>query len=399
MFSHLPLYAGDPILSLQQAYASDPRPDKVNLGIGAYQDESGQIPTLAAVAQARELRCAQPAATPYQPIAGAANYRQAVQRLVFGDERLARIGDRTAAIQSLGGSGALKVGSDLLHHHFPESQVWVSNPSWPNHAAIFGGSGFAVNSYRYFDPATNGVDFEGMLEDLRALPARSIVVLHPACHNPTGADLTREQWDQVIPVLAERGVIPFVDMAYQGFGEGFEQDGYAVNAMVDAGLSLLLSVSFSKTFSLYGERVGALVVVSPDAEQSRHVFSQMELAIRSNYSSPPTWGGQLVATVLTDDAMRQGWMAEVDHMRTRMQAMRGLLHDRLVAVKPDADVGYLVTQRGMFSYTGLSPAQVERLRHEHAIFVVNSGRICVAGLRDDNVGRVADAFAQVMAGA
>ena len=396
MFSHLPLYAGDPILSLQQAYLAEPRADKVNLGIGAYQDATGAIPTLRSVAAVRPAIAADQGPSPYQPIAGSKAYRDAVTELVLGSDRYRKVVERAVAIQSLGGSGALKVGCDMLQRYFPESEVFISAPSWPNHQAIFETGGFKVGSYRYFDAATNGVDFDGMLADLQKMPARSIVILHPACHNPTGADLTRAQWDAVVKVVAERGLLPFLDMAYQGFAESIEADGYAVHAMVDAGVSLLLSVSFSKTFSLYGERCGALVAVCDDADEARRVLSQMEMSIRANYSSPPTFGGRIISSVLTNDALRQDWMDEVGEMRSRMMQMRERLHAGMKARVHSLDVDYLVTQRGMFSYTGLSAAQVERLRVEHGIYAVGSGRICVAGLRDENVDRVADAFAQVM---
>ena len=396
MFSHLPLYAGDPILSLQQAYLAEPRADKVNLGIGAYQDATGVIPTLRSVAAVRPAIAADQGPSPYQPIAGSKAYRDAVTELVLGSDRYRKVAERAVAIQSLGGSGALKVGCDMLQRYFPDSEVFISAPSWPNHQAIFETGGFKVGSYRYFDAATNGVDFDGMLADLQKMPARSIVILHPACHNPTGADLTRAQWDAVVKVVAERGLLPFLDMAYQGFAESIEADGYAVHAMVDAGVSLLLSVSFSKTFSLYGERCGALVAVCDDADEARRVLSQMEMSIRANYSSPPTFGGRIISSVLTNDALRQDWMDEVGEMRSRMLQMRERLHAGMKARVPSLDVDYLITQRGMFSYTGLSAAQVERLRVEHGIYAVGSGRICVAGLRDDNVDRVADAFAQVM---
>ena len=396
MFSHLPLYSGDPILSLQQAYLAEPRADKVNLGIGAYQDATGAIPTLRSVAAVRPAIAADQGPSPYQPIAGSKAYRDAVTELVLGSDRYRKVAERAVAIQSLGGSGALKVGCDMLQRYFPDSEVFISAPSWPNHQAIFETGGFKVGSYRYFDAATNGVDFDGMLADLQKMPARSIVILHPACHNPTGADLTRAQWDAVVKVVAERGLLPFLDMAYQGFAESIEADGYAVHAMVDAGVSLLLSVSFSKTFSLYGERCGALVAVCDDADEARRVLSQMEMSIRANYSSPPTFGGRIISSVLTNDALRQDWMDEVGEMRSRMLQMRERLHAGMKARVPSLDVDYLITQRGMFSYTGLSAAQVERLRVEHGIYAVSSGRICVAGLRDDNVDRVADAFAQVM---
>lgn len=396
MFSHFPLYAGDPILSLQQAYLAEPRADKVNLGIGAYQDETGAIPTLRSVAAVRPELAADLAPTPYQPIAGSKIYRDLVTELVLGDDRYQKVRERTVAIQSLGGSGALRVGCDMLQRYFPDSQVFISDPSWPNHQAIFEAGGFEVSSYRYFDTATNGVDFDGMLADLQKMAPRSIVILHPACHNPTGADLTRPQWDEVVKVLVARDLLPFLDMAYQGFGDGIEQDAYAVHAMVDAGLSLLLSVSFSKTFSLYGERCGALVGVCAYADEAERVLSQMEMSIRANYSSPPTFGGRIVARVLADAALRQDWMDEVGEMRTRMLEMRARLHAGMKARAPTLNVDYLLTQRGMFSYTGLSAAQVQKLQIEHGIFAVGSGRICVSGLRDDNVDRVAEAIAKVM---
>ena len=397
MFEHFKQYAGDPILSLQQTYAQDGRADKVNLSIGLYYDEDGRIPRLAAVRRAEEYLRTLDRPCVYQPMSGAPEYRRAVQELLFGADNLAILDGRVATIQTVGGSGALKVGSDLLRQHFPASEAWICDPTWDNHVAIFEGSGFTVKRYPYFDPVTRGVDFAAMMESLARLPARAIVLLHPCCHNPTGADLTPAQWDEAIALLQERELIPFLDSAYQGFGDGVDADAYAIRAMTQAGLSFLASHSFSKTFSLYGERCGALSVVCRDADEAARVLGQMEQAVRRNYSSPPTWGGQLVSHVLLDASLKSLWLSEVEQMRLRIRAMREKLHDALGAALPERDFSFLLAQRGMFSYTGLSAERVRQLREQSGIYLVDSGRLCVTGLNMGNVERVGRALAQVMA--
>lgn len=397
MFQNVEAYPGDPIFAIVDAYQKDPRPHKVNVSIGLYYDGDGNIPVLSSVKKSEAMRAQNTDPRTYQPIEGAANYRRAVQQLVFGDGHEAVASGRIATIQTIGGSGALKVGSDFLKRYFADSQVWVSDPTWDNHRVVFQGSGFKVNTYPYYDPATGGVRFEAMLAALKELPAKSIVLLHPCCHNPTGVDLTRAQWEELIPVVAEKQLIPFMDIAYQGFGDGLEEDAFAVRAMADAGVSFLVSNSFSKNLSYYGERCGGLSVVCADADEAGRVLGQLKLTVRANYSSPPTFGGQVAATVMLDPALRAEWEAEVAAMRERIKAMRKTLHDVLTARIQDRDFGYLLSQRGMFSYTGLTPEQVDRLRDEFAVYLVRSGRMCVAGINEHNAATVAEAMAAVMA--
>ncbi|AXF66631.1 MULTISPECIES: aromatic amino acid transaminase [unclassified Leclercia] len=397
MFQKVDAYAGDPILSLMERFKDDPRGDKVNLSIGLYYNEAGIIPQLQAVAKAEARLNATPhGASLYLPMEGLNSYRHTIAPLLFGADHPVLTEKRVATIQTLGGSGALKVGADFLHKYFPESGVWVSDPTWENHVAIFEGAGFTVNTYPWFDDQTNGVRVGALLEKLSTLPERSIVLLHPCCHNPTGADLTNAQWDAVIGVLKARNLIPFLDIAYQGFGAGMEEDAYAIRAIASAGLPALVSNSFSKIFSLYGERVGGLSVVCEDQDAAGRVLGQLKATVRRIYSSPPNFGAQVVATVLGDDELKAEWLAEVEAMRTRILAMRQTLVDVLKDAVPGHNFDYLLQQRGMFSYTGFSAQQVDRLRDEFGVYLIASGRMCVAGLNSGNVQRVAKAFAAVM---
>ncbi|EPK6502681.1 aromatic amino acid transaminase [Klebsiella aerogenes] len=397
MFQKVDAYAGDPILSLMERFKDDPRSDKVNLSIGLYYNEDGIIPQLQAVAEAEARLNAQPhGASLYLPMEGLNSYRHAIAPLLFGADHPVLKQNRVASIQTLGGSGALKVGADFLKRYFPQSRVWVSDPTWENHIAIFEGAGFEVSTYPWFDDETNGVRFEAFLAKLQTLPERDIVLLHPCCHNPTGADLSNSQWDEVVKVLKARNLIPFLDIAYQGFGAGMEDDAYAIRAIASAGLPMLVSNSFSKIFSLYGERVGGLSIVCDDAETAGRVLGQLKATVRRNYSSPPNFGAQVVAAVLNDAALKASWLAEVEAMRTRIMAMRQTLVDALKEAVPGKNFDYLLKQRGMFSYTGLSAAQVDRLREEFGVYLIASGRMCVAGLNSRNVQRVAQAFAAVM---
>ncbi|HEM7498626.1 aromatic amino acid transaminase [Klebsiella aerogenes] len=397
MFQKVDAYAGDPILSLMERFKEDPRSDKVNLSIGLYYNEDGIIPQLQAVADAEARLNAQPhGASLYLPMEGLNSYRHAIAPLLFGADHPVLKQNRVASIQTLGGSGALKVGADFLKRYFPQSRVWVSDPTWENHIAIFEGAGFEVSTYPWFDDETNGVRFEAFLAKLQTLPERDIVLLHPCCHNPTGADLSNAQWDEVVKVLKARNLIPFLDIAYQGFGAGMEDDAYAIRAIASAGLPMLVSNSFSKIFSLYGERVGGLSIVCDDAETAGRVLGQLKATVRRNYSSPPNFGAQVVAAVLNDPALKASWLAEVEAMRTRILAMRQTLVDALKEAVPGKNFDYLLKQRGMFSYTGLSVAQVDRLREEFGVYLIASGRMCVAGLNSRNVQRVAQAFAAVM---
>ena len=396
MFKHIPPFAGDPILSLNEDFQKDPRPNKINLSIGIYFDDAGRIPVMDAVRRAEAVVVARGGPKPYLPIEGAANFRSAVQHLLFGATHEAVTSGRVATIQSVGSSGGLKVGADFIARYFPGSAVWVSDPTWDNHRSMFEGAGLTVNTYPYYDPDTGGLKFDAMLAALRELPAKSVVLLHACCHNPTGVDLTQAQWYTLIPLLRERELIPYLDLAYQGFGDGIEADAHAVRALAAAGIAFFIANSFSKSMSVYGERCGALSVVCPDAAQAVNVLGQLKSTVRRNYSSPPIHGGQLVATVLTDPELRANWETELGGMRERILAMRRQLHDVLQALLPERDFSYFLTQRGMFSYTGLTSAQADRLRAEHAVYVLRSGRLCVAGLNSSNVDATAKAIAAVL---
>ncbi len=397
MLNHVEAYAGDPILSLMEQFMADDRSEKVNLSIGLYYDQEGKIPTLESVAQSQQqLANAENQPCIYLPMEGLQNYRTAVQDLVFGNNHPALEEKRVATIQSLGGSGALMVGADFLHHYFPQSKVWVSNPTWENHNAIFAGAGFEVNTYPYFDQETKMLDFDGMISALKTLPEQSIVLLHPCCHNPTGVDLTNEQWDEVIEQIKQHKLIPFFDMAYQGYGEGIDEDAYVIRKIsLEKEVVSFVSNSFSKTFSLYGERVGGLSVVCGDEEEASRVLGQLKATVRRNYSSPAKHGAVVVSNVLNTEELKALWFDEVEGMRSRILSMRETLHRQLKSLCPEKDFSFLVKQKGMFSYTGFSQSTVEKLRNEHGIYLINSGRMCLAGLNEHNVDRVAQAFAAI----
>lgn len=396
MFQHVEFYPGDPILGLVETYNNDSRAHKVNLGIGIYFDESGKLPVLDSVRKAEVKRAADALPRPYLPMEGLDTFRRAVQNLLFGADNPALREKCIATIQTLGGSGALKVGADFLHRWFPKSKVYVSDPTWDNHRSIFEGAGFEVGTYPYYDAASGGVRFEEMLAFFLGLAENSIVILHPCCHNPTGVDLTPEQWDAVLEIVQTRKLIPFMDIAYQGFGDDLESDAYAIRKAVAMGLPLFVSNSFSKNMSLYGERVGGLSVVCPNEEEAVLVFGQLKFTVRRIYSSPPAHGGYVAADVMNDENLFALWESEVYAMRDRIRAMRQKLYEVLKSKVPERNFDYFITQRGMFSYTGLSPEQVKRLQEEFAVYLVGSGRMCVAGLNESNVDYVADAFAEVL---
>ena len=396
MFKHLEPYAGDPILSLNEAFHADPRPHKVNLSIGIYFDDAGRIPVLGCVHEAEAQMLAATGPKPYLPIEGSAAMRGAVQALLFGAGHEVITGMRVATLQTIGSSGGLKVGADFLKRWLPGSQVWVSDPTWDNHRAMFEGAGIGVHSYPYYDSATGGLKFDAMLAALSALPARSVVLLHACCHNPTGVDLTHAQWERLLPVLRERELLPYLDIAYQGYGDGIDEDAFAIRLLASAGLTFFVANSFSKSMSVYGERAGALSVVCADKAEAELVLGQLKATVRRNYSSPAIHAAGIVSRVLGDPALRAAWVTDVAAMRQRILAMRQRLHDVLAAKLPSRDFGYFLSQRGMFSYTGLSAAQVDRLRNEHAVYLVRSGRMCVAGLNTRNVEPVATAMAAVL---
>jgi aromatic-amino-acid transaminase len=387
----------DPILGLTEAYNADKNPKKVNLGVGVYTDDNGKVPLLECVRRAERQLVEQPAARNYLPIDGLAAYDRAVQSLVFGANCPALKQGRIVTVQSLGGTGGLRVGADFLRRTAPNAELWISDPSWENHRAVFESAGFKVNTYPYYDAKTRGVDFDGMLGALKAMPAGSIVLLHACCHNPTGVDLTTEQWTGVIETIGARGLVPFLDIAYQGFGDGIDADGSAVRRFAQAGMPLFVSNSFSKSFSLYGERVGALSVVAETSEEGARVLSQIKRLVRANYSNPPTHGGQIVAIVLETPELRALWEQELGQMRERIKAMRKLLVEKIHARVPGADFSFVTRQRGMFSYSGLTREQVVRMREEFAVYAIESGRICVAALNIKNIDYSADAIAKVIA--
>ncbi|MFZ1412416.1 MAG: amino acid aminotransferase [Micropruina sp.] len=395
LFSAVAMAPRDPILGLTEQFAADPDPGKVNLGVGVYQDEAGKLPLLACVREVEAQLAANPRPRGYLPIDGLAAYKAGVQGLVFGAESDVVRSGRVVTVQGLGGTGALKVGADFLKFVSPRAKVLISDPSWENHLALFTRAGFEVGEYRYYDEAARGIDVEGMLDDLRSAAPGTVVVLHACCHNPTGYDLTTQQWDRVIAVVAEAGLTPFVDMAYQGFSTGIAEDGAVVGKFVAAGLNVLVSTSFSKSFSLYGERVGALSVVCTDAEEASRVTSQVKIVIRTNYSSPPTHGATVVATVLGSPELRALWEAELAGMRDRIKQMRGALREGLVRAGVSQDVSFIATQVGMFSYSGLSASQMLRLREEFHVYGTDRGRICVAALNPGNIDIVCRAIAAV----
>jgi len=397
MFQHVDAYAGDPILSLMEEFAKDERTQKVNLSIGLYYNEDNIVPQLEAVKAAyKNIEASNEQVKLYLPMDGLKPYNQATQALVLGENSPARRDGRAVTIQTLGGSGALKVGADFLKKYFPESDIWVSQPTWENHIAIFNGAGIHSHFYPYFDATTNGVNVPAMLEKLSQLPAKSIVLLHPCCHNPTGADLTAAEWDQVIEVLQKRDLIPFLDIAYQGFGQGLEQDAYAIRALDQAGMNFIVSNSFSKIFSLYGERVGGLTFVCDDSATAQKVLGQLKATVRRIYSSPATTGALLVNNVLHDEQLTALWKAELQEMRERIIQMRHILKDKLSQALPERDFSYLVKQQGMFSYTGLSAEQVDILKNQYGIYLVRSGRMCAAGLNLSNIDYVAESIAEVI---
>jgi aromatic-amino-acid transaminase len=395
MFQHLEPSVGDPILSLNEAFQKDPRKDKVNLSIGIYFDDAGRIPVLDCVHQAETTMLAARSAKPYLPIEGLPAARAAVQGLLFGADHEAVRSGRVATLQTVGSSGGLRVGADFIKRWLPGSALWVSDPTWDNHRAMFEGAGITVHTYPYYDAATGGLKFDAMLATLRTLPAHSVVLLHACCHNPTGVDLSPAQWDALIPVLRERQLLPYLDMAYQGYGDGIDEDAFAVRAMAASGLHFFIANSFSKSMSVYGERCGALSVACADAAEAALVLGQLKATVRRNYSSPAIHAAGIVAAVLGTPELRASWEADVAAMRGRIQAMRARLHAALAALQPGRDASYLLSQRGMFSYTGLTAGQVDRLREEFGVYLLRSGRMCVAGLNTANVERTAAAMAAV----
>ena len=396
LFASVEMAPRDPILGLNEQFQADASPNKVNLGVGVYTDENGKLPLLACVKEAENLLAESPKPRGYLPIDGIPAYDQAVQSLVFGAGSAVLADGRVITAQALGGTGGLKLGADFLKRLRPDARVLISDPSWENHRALFEAAGFEVGTYPYYDAQRRGIAFEATLAALAQAAAGTIVVLHACCHNPTGYDLDAGQWLRLIDVVKSRELVPFLDMAYQGFGEGIAEDGAVVQQFVASGLDFFVATSFSKSFSLYGERVGALSIVCASREEAARVQSQIKRVIRTNYSNPPTHGAQVVAMVLNTPALRAQWEQELAGMRERIRAMRGALVERLKAHGVTADLSFITRQKGMFSYSGLNAEQMARLRDEHGIYGVSSGRICVAALNSHNVDYVAKAMAAAM---
>ncbi|AFH93456.1 TPA: aromatic amino acid transaminase [Providencia stuartii] len=396
MYQHVDSYPGDPILSLMDEFNKDTRENKINLSIGLYYDGEGKTPELKTVGHAKaELNKLPASASLYLPMEGLKDYRLEIQKLLFGADCPLIAQERIATVQTIGGSGALKLGADFLNHYFPKSEVWCSDPTWENHASIFSGAGTKVHYYPYFDEKSKGVKFAEMLATFKTLPENSIILMHPCCHNPTGSDLTPEQWDEVTKVAKAQKLIPFLDIAYQGFAEGIEEDAYAIRAMVKAGLPVFVSNSFSKIFGIYGERAGGLSVICESQEERDRVLGQLKAGVRRLYSSPPSNGAKIVAQVLTNSEQKAQWLKEVEEMRVRILEMRTVLVDELKKALPEKNFDHLLKQRGMFSYTGFSKEQVARLKDEFAVYLVGTGRVCMAGVNRHNVQRIVEAFAAV----
>jgi len=396
MFSAVEMAPRDPILGLNEQYAADNNPNKVNLGVGVYFDDNGKLPLLQCVQEAEKTLMAHPTARGYLPIDGIAAYDAAVKTLVFGAQSEPLLSGRVATVQGIGGTGGLKIGADFLKKLSPNSKVLISDPSWENHRALFTQAGFTVDAYRYYNAAQRGIDFEGMLADIAAAPAGTIVLLHACCHNPTGYDISPAQWDEVISTIKAKQLTPFLDMAYQGFGYGIQEDGAVIGKFVQAGLTFFVSTSFSKSFSLYGERVGALSVLCASKEEADRVLSQLKIVIRTNYSNPPTHGGAVVAAVLNNPELRALWERELGEMRVRIKAMRQKLVEGLKAAGVKQDMSFITQQIGMFSYSGLSKDQMVRLRSEFGVYGTDTGRMCVAALNSKNIDYVCQCIAKVI---
>ena len=396
LFTAVEMAPRDPILGLNEQFAADTNPSKVNLGVGVYFDDNGKLPLLKCVQAAEKAMMDKPTPRGYLPIDGIAAYDNGVKALVFGADSDVVKSGRVSTVQAIGGTGGLKIGADFLKKINPNAKVLISNPSWENHRAIFQNAGFEVGTYAYYDAATRSIDFNGMLADLNAAAAGTVVVLHACCHNPTGYDITAAQWEQVIEVVKAKGLVAFLDMAYQGFGHGIAEDGAVIGKFVAAGLNIFVSTSFSKSFSLYGERVGALSVVANDAEEAKRVLSQLKIVIRTNYSNPPTHGGAVVAAVLNNPELRAQWEQELGEMRVRIKEMRQKLVDGLKAAGVKQDMSFITTQIGMFSYSGLSKEQMIRLRSEFGVYGTDTGRMCVAALNSKNIEHVCKSIAAVI---
>ena len=396
LFTAVEMAPRDPILGLNEQFNADANPHKVNLGVGVYYDDNGKLPLLECVQEAERQMMEVPKARGYLPIDGIAAYDSAVKNLVFGTESDAVKSGRVATVQALGGTGGLKIGADFLKRLNPDAKVLISDPSWENHRALFTQAGFTVETYPYYSAAGHGIDFDGMLGALAAAPAGTVVVLHACCHNPTGYDITADQWERVIAVVKAKQLVPFLDMAYQGFGYGIKEDGAVIGRFLESGQNFLVSTSFSKSFSLYGERVGALSVLCQDKDEAGRVLSQLKIVIRTNYSNPPIHGGTVVAMILNTPELRSMWEKELGDMRLRIKQMRIALVEKLKASGVERDMNFITAQIGMFSYSGLTKDQMVRLRNEFGVYGTDTGRMCVAALNSHNIDYVCASVAKVL---
>ena len=396
VFDVVEMAPDDPILGLNEAFKTDPRKEKVNLSIGVYCTEEGKVPLLKVVEQTEKKLAEAGAPHTYLPISGIPAFTSGVQKLIFGPDSEVVKTKRAATVQSLGGTGALKVGADFLATVLKNPEAVVSAPTWQNHVAIFESAGFKVGSYPYYDKKTGEIDFPAMLESLKGLKKDTVVILHACCHNPTGVDLTQEQWAQVVDVCRDKGLIPFLDIAYQGFGAGLNEDAGSIRQFADSGIPFFISNSFSKSFSLYGERIGALTVVCKSEEEAKRVNSKLKSVIRANYSNPPAHGAKIVSAVLNDPELLQQWHEDLKGMRERIKEMRHLLAEALKKEGAKVDFSFIEDQNGMFSFSRLTPEQVQRLKDEFGVYAVKSGRICVASLNKANVDYTAKAIKEVL---
>jgi aromatic-amino-acid transaminase len=398
LFAQIQQAPPDPILGLTEAFNADKNPQKVTLGVGVYQDSTGKVPVLQTVRQAEAKWYEQETTKSYLPIDGVPSYNKAVQALLLGADSPIIAEGKAVTVQSLGGTGALKIGADFLKNFFGQSSVWISNPSWENHRQIFEAAGFKVENYPYYDAKTNGLDFDGMYNTIKNLPARSIVLLHACCHNPTGVDPTKEQWTKLVELFKAQDLIPFIDFAYQGFGDGIDEDAFAVRAFAQAGILCLIANSFSKSMSMYRERVGAMTILTNSADESKRVLSQLKRTIRTNYSNPASHGAQVAALILTDPKLRAAWEIEVTEMRTRIQQMRTEFVKALAVNGVKQDFSFITRQKGMFSYTGLSKETVHKLRDQFSLYLVDSGRACIAAMNEKNLPYICQAISTVLKG-
>ncbi|MBI1321103.1 MAG: aminotransferase class I/II-fold pyridoxal phosphate-dependent enzyme [Candidatus Hydrogenedens sp.] len=396
MFESLTMAPPDPILGLTDAFKNDPRPEKINLSAGVYKNEANQTPILDSVKRAEQLMLERESSKTYLPIPGPEEYGACVRELLFGADHEVLASGRAVSAQTPGGTGALRVAGDFIHKNLPGASIWVSDPTWANHTAIFAAAGLTVKKYPYYDFANNTLDFDAMTAALRAVPKGDVVLLHGCCHNPSGMDPDAAQWATLAEISRAQGWLPLFDFAYQGFGDGLEEDAVGLRAFSTEGCELMVCSSFSKNFSLYNERVGGLTLVAANRDDAAKALSNLKVSVRCNYSNPPAHGGMIISTILGDAGLRSEWERELAQMRSRINHMRTLFVETLAAQGVTRDYSFITRQRGMFSFAGVTKEQVEELREKHAIYIVASGRVNVAGMTSKNMEHICKAFASVL---